>query len=707
MTAAFTWPLVIRLGDSLSDWGDPADLAWRIGSILRQLTSDPLHLYQTNTMFPVRNELALDELITGQALLGAPIWWLTHNAPLTYNLLNFLSFTLSGWVMWLLVRRLTGNSPAGLVAGMIYAFSPWHYAEYGHLGLAAQQWMLLALFFLIRFLDNSRTLVTNPVAKRNWLNLSLFMLFFVLQALVAGYLAYFEGMLIGLFTIFYFLVERHWLAYGWSKIRRRPRKNENQQLSMWPLLCVAGAGLVSALIVLPFIWPFIEAQRLYHFNRSLTEVNYWSAAPTSFLRTTPQSWLYQPVQRGWFGLKTSPERALYPGLITLVLALIGIASSRRFLGSAHSSARKWFFVGITLFALILSFGPTLNMEAYGLKPTGIDLPYKWLYTIVPGFDALRVPYRFGQLVMLGLAVLAGYGSARLLQSKLTRFSFKQHKIGSVLVTFLLLSFVTADFFAPGVPITNTPTGANAPALYNWLTSEQGQQTIPQNALLLEVPLGKGATPINTSSIYLMYSLSHGRPMLNGSANIIPPGYDRLFNEMHDFPSSATLDIAESLGVKFIIVHTKDLDTDAARAELVKEASPGGRLKVVHRFPALNGDPNSKDAIYRLKTHPQRFAKLAELIPAGAQVFLGDDNNHHRLYTAILPNLIGIDRNYFSDYSTLYSNAVKVANPKQPCEYAIFYQGSSDVAAKYGYSQADLVSSNDNDIVQIYHKKQTE
>src|SRR4051812_19449912 len=81
-SAAFTWPLVLRLGDSLPDWGDPADSAWRLGAIARQLSHDPLHLYQTTAFYPLHNGLALDELLTGQGLLGAPLIWLSGSPPL-------------------------------------------------------------------------------------------------------------------------------------------------------------------------------------------------------------------------------------------------------------------------------------------------------------------------------------------------------------------------------------------------------------------------------------------------------------------------------------------------------------------------------------------------------------------------------------------------------------------------------------------------
>ncbi|HET9495474.1 MAG TPA: hypothetical protein VFR15_14680, partial [Chloroflexia bacterium] len=137
VSALFTLPLVGRLPDTLPDWNDAADSTWRIGTISRNLLTDPLHLYRTPALYPLDNALALDELLTGQAFFAAPVVWLTGNTVLAYNLLNFLSFVLSGFAMWLLVRHLTGSYLAGLVAGMVFAFSPWHYGQYGHLGLAA------------------------------------------------------------------------------------------------------------------------------------------------------------------------------------------------------------------------------------------------------------------------------------------------------------------------------------------------------------------------------------------------------------------------------------------------------------------------------------------------------------------------------------------------------------------------------------------
>ncbi len=769
-SAFFTWPLITHLSDTLPDWGDAADSSWRLGSIARQLLTDPFHLYQTNAFYPLSNGLALDELLTGQGLLAAPLIWLTANPPLAYNLLVFVSFTLSGFAMWLLVRHLTSSGAAGLVAGMIYAYSPWHYGQYGHLGLGAQHYMIFALYFLIRFLEATYPNQTiKLITRRTLLLLGAFIFFAVLQAIVAGYYAYFTAILVGLYLIYHYLFALGICRWTWRKVRH---KSPNLSLD-WRDLgrqfgLLAVAGLLALVLVFPFVWPFKQAQDQFTFHRDLTEISYWSAAPNSLLRTMPTSWLYRPIQRGVFGLQTSAERMLYPGLVAVILALIGLVKNRKskienrkskissVFGpvslpthnpiSQHSVLSpqsglspdpRWLFAFVSLSGLILSFGPSLNLEAYGLNPTGLTLPYKWLYDLLPGFDALRVPQRFGQLFMLGLAVCAGYGVAGLLgvsgqgsgvgekadrktkAGRNFRFSIFDFRLGiknlspkfplspdprplTPILTLLLIGLIGADYFAPNQPAQLTPTGENTPAVYRWLASQEATRLVPENAILLELPISSEKTPVNTGPLYLMYGLGHHRPMLNGSANIIPYGYERLFFEMQSFPAPATLDIIEGLGVQYLVIHPAGLSSEANRAELEQAAGPDGRLELVKNFEAAGG----KDTVYRVKPAPARFQRLRAALPEGAEVFLGDHPNQRRLLTTALPKLIGPNRRYFSLYPTIYgklANNIQPAQARRVYQYAIFYRGLS-TSAEYGYNLADLLLDEESLGIQLYMKR---
>jgi hypothetical protein len=704
----------------LPDWADPADSSWRIGSMAGQLLADPLHLYQTTAFYPIHNGLALDELLTGQGLLAAPLIWLTGNPPLAFNVLVFLSYVLSGVAMWWLVRDLTGSSGAGLVAGLIFAFAPWHYEQFGHLGLSAQQWMVVALIFLRRFLLGSRE-APRLLTGCALLNLGGFLFFAVLQALVAGYYAYFAAILFAFYGVYYLLGPA---GIGrWLRTRLRADAAPAWRRLGGQGALLVGAGVLGLAVLLPFVWPFMQAQREFGFARSLQEASYWSAAPTSLLRTTPRSWLYAPVQVGLFGLETSSERAMYPGVAATVLALIGVVGGLRRQREAAADpagaapartgrtgrGARWTFVALTLAGLILSFGPTLNLDAYGNQPTGLPLPYQWLYQFVPGFDALRVPARFGELFMLGLAVCAGYGIADFRLWLLERVKSAPALRTPQFATALVLVLIGVDYWAPGLPSVPTPTGAAAPALYQWLAGPEAARVIPRDALLLELPISTAERPINTNPITLMYGLAHGRPLLNGSANIIPPGYDRLFYQMRRFPTPATLDLAEGLGVQYLVVHTGGLLNDDRRAALTQEAAPGGRLTELARFPDPLGDATSQAVVYQLKPAPERWAAVGAWLPAGAEVLLADHPGHRQLLTTVLPRLIGPDRRYFLAYSTVYAAlmpSTRLATPGHTYPYAIFYSDPDSAAepAKYGYTPAERLPVGDDVGLAVYQKQ---
>jgi hypothetical protein len=314
---------------------------------------------------------------------------------------------------------------------------------------------------------------------------------------------------------------------------------------------------------------------------------------------------------------------------------------------------------------------------------------------------LRVPARFGQLFMLGLAVCAGYGVARLLRSR-------RIPRAAILVPALALLLVGGEFWAPSRPAVATPTGAAAPPVYQWLAGPEAAQLIPPNAKLLELPVGMGDRPINTNPITLMYGLAHGRPLLNGSANIIPPGYDRLFYEMRRFPTPGTLDLAQGLGVQYLVVHSQGLASDEKRADLAREAGPGGRLDLLARFPDLPADPAAEVGVYRLRPDPARAAALAAALPPGANVLLADHPGHRRLYTTVVPRLLGPDRRYFLTYSTIYTPLMpntQLAGPGQSYPYAVFYADpdAAAVPVQYGYTEADRVWVSADGLIAVYQR----
>src|SRR4051812_18086974 len=97
-----TWPLLPQLGGYVIDKGDPLYSVWAMAWQAHALVTDPLRLFDANIMYPFKGTLAFDELSFAEAVMAAPVYWLTGNPVLSHNLILFLSFPISGYGMWLL-----------------------------------------------------------------------------------------------------------------------------------------------------------------------------------------------------------------------------------------------------------------------------------------------------------------------------------------------------------------------------------------------------------------------------------------------------------------------------------------------------------------------------------------------------------------------------------------------------------------------------
>ena len=152
MTRDIPWDL----GDSLLNaW----ILAWDADHLLRFLGGDVdaiRNFWNANIFYPEPLTLAYSEHLFAQAVQILPIYALTGNIILCYNLLFLSTFVLSGLGMFLFVREITGSARAGLVAGLIYAFAPYRVPQFSHLQVISSQWMPFVLYGLRRYFVTRR-----------------------------------------------------------------------------------------------------------------------------------------------------------------------------------------------------------------------------------------------------------------------------------------------------------------------------------------------------------------------------------------------------------------------------------------------------------------------------------------------------------------------------------------------------------------------
>ena len=160
-----TYPLAFSLTSSLGALqgpGDPYLNLWILAWGLRAWTSDPASIFSgavfnANIFFPAEGTLAYSDHFLLQAFALSPVYALTGNAVLCYNLLVLGSIALSGLAMHAYVRAVTGSTLGAYLAGLAWACWPYRTAHLLHIQLQALYFMPLALLWLHRV-----------AAKRRW-----------------------------------------------------------------------------------------------------------------------------------------------------------------------------------------------------------------------------------------------------------------------------------------------------------------------------------------------------------------------------------------------------------------------------------------------------------------------------------------------------------------------------------------------------------
>ena len=508
-----TWPLALRLTAALpGDLGDPllvsTILAWDASRLLHGLAG----LWDAPFFHPYPNTLAYSEHLVGVAVLTAPLQWITGNPLLVYNVAFIGAPVLAAVGGFGLTRELWGRRDAAWIGALALAFAPYR-ADHGtHLQMLVSGWMPIALWALHRYF-----------AGGSWRALSAFVVAFCLQGLSNGYFLVF-------FSIAIVLVGSVELATVVWRTHREPVASVRVAPLAGQLLA---AAILVGLVFLPVIQAYSDAQRDAGLVRSVEEATALRARPGDYLHA-PQS------LRLWGNVigSSAPERALFPGLVIVLLSVVGVvvAVARRApWGADARDVRRHVltYVALAFLAYTLSQGPRSDI-------------YAGLLQVVPGFDGLRVPARFVVLVSLALAVLAAGGAAWLFQR------LGRSQAATVLAVGLGLVIVAEGFAASPPLATFRPAQRQRAALHSWLAAQ------PEGALL-ELPIS--ASDLEFTPAYQYATLLHGRRIVNGYSGWGTPLQDFLAGPTTGASPLSRLDQLDGwleglsrIGVRFVILH---------------------------------------------------------------------------------------------------------------------------------------------------------
>jgi len=514
LSLAYLWPLVRRFSSAMAGDGfDRYVFQWTNWWVTKALAQGQ-RLYHTEVLF---HPQGADLHFLSYSWLNTFVWWSLQGVlgkVAAYNFTVWWSWPLAGFGAYLLGRQVLDDRRAAFIAGIIYAFYPYHFAQRNHLNLLSIQWIPFSLLFLVRATKDSR-----------WLDGALSGLFFAFSGLSSWHLLTLSGLLGGLWVLYASLSKQMvWSAKTWRAL----------------LALVITVAAVTGPFLAPLVWkqvagPADESPYLGKETETQTDlVAYF--LPNLYHPLWGDA--AAPVHRRFLRAKDHAVALGYVPLGLLICAVVRWGKER--------TGRFW-LIGFAVFWLLaLGPFPRINGEPY----PSIPLPYRlvgWSFPV----RSLRSPARFNIIVGLCLCVVGG-ASARRLMSKLPR---RLSTTAFVVITALIMLEYWSWPFPTRVP--------NMPAGYAPIIADSGDFAIA------DLPISN-----DLAKQYMSYQTVHQRPTVTGHVSR-PPEEAYAFIESNDLLRSmwrgrqpdpqgdARADLAAlaDANVRYLVAHKPELSTN--------------------------------------------------------------------------------------------------------------------------------------------------
>jgi membrane protein YfhO len=337
-----------------------------------------------------------------QSLTWYPVLQLFRLLGVGWNVFMVAPYVVASAACFLLVRRLSGSTIAGVFSGLVFGFSGPMLGNIGHFNqLHAMAWAPLVLYGLqvIREgLYRSGAAVTAVSVAMMWL---------AGHPQLPVYTSYLSAALL-----------------AGSLVLDRPDGATRAARIKWSGIGIAlGLGIAAVALV-----PLVELSGLSQRAASKWELYIGKAMPPWQLLTAalPFSfgfWANDGASVSYFGDGAQGENFAYVGLVPLALAM---AAPLVLSGRLRRDARLWVILAIV--AALLCLGPST--------------PLGHLFYYAPGYARFRVPSRHLFLVALCVSVASGFALA-----ELSRRPAGLATIGTAMTRVLALALVAFAIFA--------------------------------------------------------------------------------------------------------------------------------------------------------------------------------------------------------------------------------------------------------------------
>jgi hypothetical protein len=595
------------------------------------------HFWDANVFYPFRHALTLSDHLLGPALQLTLFERVVPNAVAGYNFLFATSFIAGALATAWVARRSGSSLLAALLAGWMFAFSPFRLQHFNHLQMLLAQWIPLTLWSWDRFL-----------AERTPGNAARFFLFYLLHVTGSCYLAYMIHV-----PLLVLLLNR---AAVQGRALLAPRS-----LRLLAPVALAAAGVLAA----PFL-PYLETSRSQGLVRSETEIGGLGASLASYVSPSTENLYFRTPRRGFFrtpeGALAAPffrtENALFAGFLPTLFALWGIAAWLRGDGrgvGGEALRRSLLTALLLLAALAWLWGDVLTLTdpedladlpyrlaAWGwtapalllavflgawlllrlswrrrlgpLFPAGPDPRQQWLRgialsglacfaltfpvvyvpltRIVPGLDGMRVPARFYAFVSLAIALFAARGIDALLDRLRWLRAPRRGLAGAAAC---ILAVALAIELAPR-PVNWVPLlrEEDFPPVYEWIAHQ------PDVRAVLELPIRRNWR--ENAAMY--YSTLHWKPIANGYSGYEPWSHQWISGSIHLYPDRRAVDLLRRMGITHVLAHTDEIrqrgQSGAGEVEDFERDLASGPDRELDR---VYEDPESEIRVYRILRTP--------------------------------------------------------------------------------------------------------
>ncbi len=528
-----TWPVAAHLSSAFPhDAFDPALNAWIMWWNAHAL---PLtaRWWNAPSFWPLPGALALSEHLLGLTIVSTPLLWLGVNPVATYNIVLLLSYPLTALATHGLVFTIVRRHGPAVVAALIMGFSPYRVAQLPHVQMLWAFAMPFALLAAHRYVDDG-----------SWRWLAAFGCSWLVIALANSYYLLFFPVLFALWLIWFAaatprraaalvmaaavaslpLVPILWTYSAMHQGQRLIRRFDEiesfgadltaifttaPEMVLSRPLSAAGRGegqlfpgFVALLLVAGGVLVFVGTwRRTLGLRSGDPRVTRMLRRTLEGLATVATAVAVSPLVIGPWQLAvggrsiasvSSPEKPMTVALALAVAAFFGSGICRD-LWRRRSPAAFYTLAAAAMWAF--SWGPHPQLAG---SPVLFRGPYALLLRL-PGLSEIRVPARFGMLLVLCLAAAAALA--------LARFTTRLTARARSLVVTLCAAAVIAESW-PAITLADAATPIAA--------LQRGDLTGP----VIELPLGESWLDAPAQ----FRTITHGRPTVNGYSGYAPPHY---------------------------------------------------------------------------------------------------------------------------------------------------------------------------------------